>query len=320
MNARPAGLLLALVVGLLVPGSRVLADPPARQRPAVGPARDMDPNVIGTRYAQSEAEIVPPEQREALGLDDAAWTKQYGKVHPDVYVALEKAEKVKEPWRNLAGLAGAVYVQVQLRRESTGNAASAGTTGAIGRLEGGVLSRLTAAEFHVEYAFQTTPCILGYARRSALEKLRAVADVAAICLDEKPFVSRPAHVVKEDLPPPKAGDPATQPARGRFWGSGGKVEADVYRALAKHGRVFVVVNVSDPGKAPPLSPERFAEVRGVEDGVLCALTANDLWVTDTTLSFPSIAGYVNTDGLNKLVAQDTVTGIGLDGRGFPSSP
>ncbi|HUU98896.1 MAG TPA: hypothetical protein VM487_24455, partial [Phycisphaerae bacterium] len=173
MNARAVGFLLPAVGALALFGGRAGADPPQQDD-------------LGTRYAKGVHEVVPPEQREALGLDETPWADEHGKVHPAVYRALEKAEKTlekaertKDPWLDPVGFGGTVYVQVQLNHEQKGKADSAENKAAIKQLQSRVLSQLTAAEFYVEYPFQTLPGILGYANRAGLEKLKTNADVVA---------------------------------------------------------------------------------------------------------------------------------------------
>lgn len=278
---------------------------------------EVDPNELGTRYAKSRAEFVPPEEREALGLDDTKWTKQHGKVHPDVYAALDKAEKVTEPWRDPAGLSGTAYVQVQLKYARQDKPGSAADRAAIKRLEDKLLSGLTSAEFYVEYPMQTAPGVLGYATRAGIEKLKSATDVTAICLDERPFPERPNPVTRDDLPAARAGDPATQPAQGRFWGNGGKVEADVYRALALHERVFVMVSLREATADERLA-DQVGKGRAIEEPVLKALSAREFWLQYRTAirssSGPLLMGEVTKEGLEKLVARPEVDGIGLTQR------
>jgi len=290
MNARVVGFVLPAVGALALFGGRAGADPPQQDDP-------------GTRDAKGVREVVPAEQREALGLDETPWTKEHGKVHPHVYKALEKDER---PWPRPVGYEGTVYVQVQLNHEQKGKADSAENKAAIKQLQSRVLSQLTAAQFHVEYPFQTLPGILGYVNRAGLEKLKTNADVVAICLDHKPFPRRPEHVFKVDLPPLKPGDPATQAGRG------GKVEVEVYQALGLHERVFVLVNLVPTGSRNRLSDEHKARVKEIENRVLSALTADEFWLSSKTKSFTALHGRVNKDGLKKLENHPDVDGVGME--------
>ena len=267
----------------------------------------------GLRWgARSEQDIVPPEKRESMGLDDIGWTKQYGKVHPDVYKALEKAEMPREPWEDIQGYAGTVYVQVHLKHEPRGKPQSQENQAAIKQLQAKVLSTLTAAEFYTEYTFKRLPGILGRVNRAGLEKLRNNVDVVAICLDDKPFAERPPHVFKVDLPPLKPGDPSTQPAQGRFWKAGGKVEVEVYQALGMRERVFVIVILTSTPSDGPLTDEEVARNNQLGNGVLSAMTADEFWLTDRTASFPSFGGLVNKDGVRKLEQHPDVEGVGIE--------
>jgi len=238
MNARVVGFVLSVVGGLVVSASPVLARPAGQKDAGAGPPKDV-------------RQVIGRAEREALGLSEIKWTRDYGKVHPDVYEMLQRDER---PWPRPVGYEGTVYVQVQLKHKQKGKADSAENKAAIKRLQSRVLSQLTAAEFYVEYPFQTLPGILGYANRAGLEKLKTNADVVAICLDDKPFPRRPEHVFKVDLPPLKPGDPAIQAARGRR----GKVEVEVYQALGLHERVFVLVNLVPTGSRNRLSDEHKA--------------------------------------------------------------
>jgi hypothetical protein len=224
---------------------------------------------LGTRYPKGEHEIVPPEQREALGLGDMGWTKPHGKVHPDVYAALEKAEKVKEPWLDFNGFAGTVYVQVHLKHEPKGQSDSPENNDAINELQSKVLSRLGAGDFCTRYEFVAAPGILGYGTRAAIEKLKASSDVVAVHLDDTPFPRPPEVVTKDDLPPAQPGHPV-----GRV-GPGGKTEANVYRALAIHGRVCVPVGFNFARRGP--IQESGGQGRKLEDTVLATLDAYAAW-------------------------------------------
>jgi hypothetical protein len=290
MNAGVVGFLLPAVGALALFGGHAAADPPQQDD-------------LGTGYAKGVREVVPPEQRETLGLDETPWTKEHGKVHSRVYKALEKDER---PWPRPVGYEGTVYVQVQLKHEQKGKADSAENKAAIKQLQSRVLSQLTAAEFHVEYPLQMLPGILGYVNRAGLEKLKTNPDVVAICLDDKPFPRRPQHVFKVDLPPLKPGDPATQA------GGGGKVEVEVYQALGLHERVFVLVNLVPTGSHDRLSEEHMARVKEIENRVLSALTADEFWLSSKTKSFTALHGRVNKEGLKKLENHPDVDGVGME--------
>jgi hypothetical protein len=272
---------------------------------------------LGTRYPKGAHDVVAPEEREALGLNEAGWTRGDAKVHPDVYRALEKTEKVKEAWRDPIGYAGTVYVQVQLKHAQKGKADSPENKAAIKQLQDKVLSQLTAAEFYVEYAFQTLPGILAYVNRAGLEKLTANPDVVAVCLDDKPFPKRSPHVYKADLPALKPGDPSTQPAQGHFWGNGGKVEAAVYQALGLHERVFVMVKLISTASDQPLSREEAAHNKDVENAVLSSMSAAEFCLQSRTTSFPSIHGLVSKSALKKLEDHPNVEVVGMPDAMIP---
>lgn len=294
MSAKTIGFLLSVVGMLVASANGGLASPAGQERSSADQPKDV-------------RKLVSPEQREALGLNDATWTKEAEKIHPDVYRALEKDER---PWPRPVGFDGTAYVQVHLRHRQKGKADSAENKAAIKQLQSKVLSSLTAAEFHVEYPFQTMPGILGYVNRAGLEKLKASAAVVGVCLDDKPLPKRPPHVFKADLPALKPGDPSTPPGEGRFWGSGGKVEVEVYQALGLHERVFVMVNLI------PTSSEAVRNTE-IENTVLSALSADEFWLQSRTASFPSLHGLVSEGALKKLENHPNVAGVGMEDAMIP---
>lgn len=120
---------------------------------------------------------------------------------------------------------------------------------------------------------------------------------------------------KADLPPLKPGDPATQPAQGRFLGSGGKVEVEVYQALGLHERVFVLVDVT-PGSSDELpSDEVGASGRNSTHKVLFELTSEEFWLSSKTRS--SVHGLVNIEGLKKLESHPNVKRVFLISMRYP---
>lgn len=253
-------------------------------------------------------QVVPPEEREVLGLMETAWTRIHGKIHPDVYAILETDDR---PWPRPVGYEGTVYAEVHLRHEPKGKIDSLENQAAIHELQGRILSQLTAAEFYVEYPFRTHPGILGYVNRAGLEKLKAIPDVTAVCLDDKPFPQRPERVFKEDLPPLEPDDPSIQRAGGRFFGSGGKAEIEVWQALGLHERVFVMVQLTFTRADEPLGTELSAHISDVETRVQSVLTAHEFWVQGRTTSFPRLHGLVNVEGLRKLENHPDVQRIGM---------
>jgi hypothetical protein len=203
-----------------------------------------------------------------------------------------------------------VYVQVQLKHEQRGKADSAENKAAIRQLQGKVLSQLTAAEFYVEYPFQTLPAFLGYATRAAVEKLKSNPDVLAVCLDEKPLPRPTGRVASEDLPPGAQGDSTLR-------APDGKVQADVYRAVALKGRVFVLVSL----KESPLEAGAQREVgaaRNVEERLLSAVSADQFWVVRRSpmgsARAPFLTGFVNSSGLATLQGHPLLKSVALDQR------
>jgi len=308
MNTRIVGFVLPVVVGLLLFTSPVAASPAEQDNPAGEEPKEL-------------RQVIPPAEREALGLNDTGWTGRHGKVHPNVYEALDKQDELirRDPFMagyqhgRGVGFEGAAYVQVHLKHEQKGKRDSAGNKAAIKALQSKVLSQLSAAEFYVEHPFQTLPGILGYVNRAGLEKLKANADVVAVCVDDKPFPRRPAPVFKVELPPLKPGDPATEAAQGRFWGSGGKVEREVYQALGIYERVRVTVGMRCPSEGSPEQKPGIA--RDIEDRVLAAMTAHEFRLSTRTpigsLGSACLTGWVNVEGLKKQENQPEVEHVGM---------
>jgi hypothetical protein len=287
--------------------------PTARE---AGPARQSDNERLrelakpGLRWgALSEKDLVPPEEREALGVDNTAWTRRFGKIHPDVYKSLEKAEQVTEPWLDVSGHTGTVYVQVQLKHEQRGKADSAENKAAVKEPQRRVLSQLTAAEFYTEYTFQTLPGILGYATRAAVEKLKANPEVVAVCLDDKPLV-RSARITTEDLPPSAPGEAPTR-------APGSKVHPDVYRAIALKERAFVIIRLKDSLQDQAHQEQR-GTARKLEQEILSALTADQFWVVSRSamdsVSASLLGGLVDSAGVRAIEAHPLLELMVLDQR------
>jgi hypothetical protein len=311
------GLVALFVVGLILAGVGAGGSAALAQEQAAIPPRQSDNERLrelakpGLRWGVlSEKDLVAPDEREALGLDDIHWTKQHGKVHPDVYKALDKAERITEPWLDVSGHTGTVYVQVQLKHERRGKADSAENRAAVRELQSRVLSHLTAAEFYAVYAFETLPAVLGYTSRIATEKLRTDADVLAVCLDEKPMPRPTGHVASEDLPPPEQGESA--PGR-----CAGVVHPDVYRAVALNGRVFVMIALK-LGSAEPGVDSGLGLARSVEGRLLSSLSADQFWVNWRapigSTRPPGLMGFVNHSGLERLQNHPLVELVMLDQR------
>jgi hypothetical protein len=116
-------------------------------------------------------------------------------------------------------------------------------------------------------------------------------------------------VTKEDLPPGQPGDPV-----GRV-GPAGKTEANVYRALATHGRVFVIVNFRFACGGP--IRQSGGQGRAAEDRALADLSADGFWIMARAavngISGPHLMGYASIEGVRKLESQSEVGGIGLEG-------
>ena len=100
--------------------------------------------------------------------------------------------------------------------------------------------------------------------------------------------------------------------------------------------MYVLVSLEPKGEPLPESThvrsemhqrwlERDAAVRKLQDRVLSALTADDLWLWTDLGGGSGFAGYINRQGLERLRKHPEVTGIGLNelrqhGWRKPSSP
>lgn len=316
-----AGVVVGLIlVGLSARGSTALAQEQAgsrisRETNAAGQSANERLKELakpGLRWGVlSEKDLVSPQEREALGVENTDWTRKFGKVHLDVYKSLDKAERITEPWVDSSGHTGTVYVQVQLKHEQRGKPDSAEDKAAVRELQSRVLSRLTAAEFYAVYAFETLPAVLGYTTRIATEKLRTDADVLAVCLDEKPMPRPTGRIASEDLPPASQGDSTPR-------APDGKVQPDVYRAVALKERVFVIVRLKERPLEAAVQPQ-LGVARSVEERLLSSLSADQFWVNwrtpvGSTKKAPSLMGFVNSSGLDALQEHPLVEGVALDQR------
>lgn len=289
-------------------GSAALAQTPAAQeRPGAAPPGTH--GVPGTppilRPEQIEKRI-PPEEREKLGLPEAAWVAQHGKVHPDVRTVLETGQM---PWLRFKGwepigFAGTAYVAIYLRDAPRHDAAAEEHGTAVKEIQARVLSRLTAANFAAVFLFGKTAGMLGYVDAEGLAKLAKDPDVLAVGLDDCP--------VPEWPPAPKRQPPPKSPPRGPVERRG-KVELSVYEALEQSADGYVEVTVSVPHV--PLGPDftwtafdaREAERRKAQDRVLMSLTAGEFRLKARS-SF--LDGWINASGLSKVADNADVRAVG----------
>ena len=297
---------------LLLGAAMALAEPP--RVPVT-----MDPNDPEKRRT-----IIPREEREQLGLAPHTWS---GLVDPQVYATLgrllETIERLKETRTGDAQMLlftmefpGTVYVEVQLKHDSKGNAGSEEDIPAIRDAQRRVLRSLTAAEFHVRQLFERAPGLVGYASREALDKLAAHPDVGGVSLDEQALPKRAKVVSNEDLPPAKPGEAPDEPGVAE-----GKVDPDVYRAFALTDRVYVSLGLRGGDSLPPLTDvpsEMWARgrvreeaARELQDRFLASFNADELWAWTVPLGQLFISAFVNKDGLEKLRQHPDVLRIRL---------
>lgn len=253
---------------------------------------------------------VPPGEREALGLPAPTWVAAHGKVLPAVREALEAQKKLMgDPMAEFqgdrpCGFQGTAYVDVYLRHEAKGKHASKENRTAIKQVQDRLLSRLTAAEFSLIFAFKNTAGLVGYIDEAGLTKLLADADVVAVGLDDQP---RPQD------PPPARHEPARRGQK-RWTLAEAKIDPQARAALEKSADAFLYVNVVLTGVPwrqgtlqQALKQQRAAE-REIEDRVLSTVSAGELKLRSRGGGF---SGYVNAAGLAKLDRHADVVGVGL---------
>ncbi len=180
-------------------------------------AKTYDPNHYGKLRIG-----VPMAERDSLGLALHTWK---GVVDPQVYTRLEQLGKEAERFpQDFDGVSpvkfrGMVYVEVEVKTKGDSHA---------------VLKSLTAAEFHVRQIFSQHAGFIGYASKEALDKLGQSPKVVGVCLDTKPIPIGEPRVRRKDLVSVKT-ETATQPGV-----ASGKVDANLYRALAIRDRVLMI--------------------------------------------------------------------------------
>ena len=314
MNGRDAYLRLmvcAVVWGLTPAAQDVSAADPDDPR--------LYPSVPDPNDPQKTRETVSPERREQMGLTPHTWT---GVVHPDVYPTLDRLDRTvaalkdklnAKEGRDVSTLdalqrvrfPGMVYVQVQVKDRDA---------------QRRVLASVRAKDFHAPYVFKDAgPGFLGYANSAALTELAENPDVTGICLDDQSVPGGPARiVVKESLPATAPGEESTdQPGVKE-----GKVDPDVYRALAKSERVHVTVALQTESlpKRDELPSGLHARhqlqeqaERELQDRVLSALSADELWVTSRVGA--AVFGDINEQGLRKLAQHEDVRRVRLPALG-----
>ena len=286
-------LVVILVVLTFVNDSGLLAGPPGQQRGVTGPP--VQKGDVRQR--------VSPQEREAIGLDEPSWTTEHGKLHPDVQATLEKDER---PWPRRVGFEGSVYVDVYLRHEQRGERTSEQNKAAIKEVQRRVLSRLTAAEFSVEYQLKTSAGLVGYVSSAGLVKLKKDSDVIAVGLDDKPITKAPPHAIG------KRPGPGEKPG----WTlADGKIEPQVYAALEKSANAYVYVIVSLNRGVPREAAfnEKKAAARKAQQRVLSGLSADEFRVRSRSMA-GGFSGYAKAEALPKLEAHPDVVVIRLTKR------
>ena len=265
--------------------------------------------------------IVSREDRERLGLNERTWT---GVVHPNVAQAFDRLKiQPEDPierfkFNSRQRFKGSIYVQVLLKHTVVGQPDSEENKAAIAAVQKRVLNSLMADEFHLMQELRESPGMIGYATREAIAKLTANPDVVGVCLDDRP-VSEPLPILTKDkLPPRSPGEYANEPGV-----VGGKAGADVYQALDLYGRVSVLVLLEPEGDPLPKLTHVRSEtqsrweareiaVRELQDRVLSTLTADDFRLSTRLGGSPGFGGFVNREGVRKLLANPEVKGMEIE--------
>ncbi|MFH1745416.1 MAG: hypothetical protein ABIG44_00060 [Planctomycetota bacterium] len=308
----------AIIILVLVAGSAALAQAPVADDKAQGAkaAQEWVKNNPAGWTTAPERPVpkdnaqprVSPAEREKLGLPAPTWVAAHGKVQPAVREALEDQKKrieAREPMIQFQGdrplgFQGMAYVDLYLRHQAKGRHTSKENQASVKEVQARILSKLTAAEFSLIFAFQNTAGLVGYVNEAGLAKLVADPDVVAIGLDDQ---ARPKD------PPRAMGDEYDQGQPERR----GKAEAGAYKALkgSTDGYVFVIVRVRQAVPQEAGLQEKGVANRNAQDHVLSALSPDEFKVRSRSLYRFSLSGYVNAAGLDKLNEHEGVVGVGL---------
>ena len=318
--------LLTLVAGT---SSLLAVEPPAKKDgenavPGTQPQRSTwDPN-----DSQKTRLMISGVEREKLGICTKNWN---GVVHPDVSTTIERQETTiaglkkrlsagrdREAFdaMNRFRFEGMVYVQVHLKLDSNTQSEAKGKLESVQRTQQDVLRSMTAADFHVQYLFESQPAILGYADRSAIEILSKSPLVSGVCLDPLPIPDYPPHPTKEDVAQSAGKDHDAGSEAGKSPSSSGRFEAEVYKAIKSHDHVFVIVLPRDPRQSRGMGPDNIGKARAIEDNILDSLAANEFWTVNrsqtTSPLYPRLTGFINASGLAKLEKTSDVSSVSLD--------
>jgi hypothetical protein len=250
---------------------------------------------------------VSREDREAMGLPAPTWVSSKEKVQAVVRDALETQGKLigKNPMAMYQGdrpigFQGTVYVDVYLSHKAKGAFDSKENQAAVKEEQDRLLSKLSAAEFAVLFAFENTAGLVGYVNDAGLKKLKDDPEVVAVGVDDQ---ARSQHRFVKC--------PEEMERRGRIEHIG-KIAAPVYGDLETSGEQYVPVTVQFNQRVSDYMPyeQKDALARELEERVLSALSAQEFRVTSRS-GGAFITGYANGEGLIKLDNHADVRGISL---------
>ena len=259
--------------------------------------------------------IVSPAERETLGLTDVSGRKPSERIDPAIRAELEaKKSRVAPPGVPFPRWS---YVEVQFRHRQAGKPNSEENKKLIRAEQNAILNSLSAAHFALCWRARTLPGFVGYIDQEGLDKLEQRRDVTAVILDPKAIPDAPTIICEHMLNPETAGRFGTEPGVKE-----GRIDADVYRALAQseNGYVFVIVGLNTKSLPAPADDQRGraiesatgeADVDAAQTRVLSMLSPADFMVRNRDLG-PGLTGFATREGLLNLIDHPNVNGIELE--------
>lgn len=307
MNVKPLPSACVLILGT----AAGLAGPPPASVTVDPNDPRLYPRVADPNDPEKTRATISREEREKLGLTPHTWS---GVVDPEVYASLDRVNKTLARLKDrmnkdkdvrafhawFAGVEteGTVYVQVHLKDKTA---------------QRRVLASLKASEFRLRQLFEGAAGFVGHASKEALDKLAKNPDVTGVCVDDLPLPQSPVKIIhRDDLPPPKPGQPAGPGARED------RVEPDVYRAFDLTERPYVMIALradslpeltDKPSEMWDRNEAHRRAAKQLRDRVLATVSADDFWLHGTTTS--TVAGFISREGLQKVWQHPEIARITL---------
>lgn len=176
------------------------------------------------------------------------------------------------------------YVAITLKPEIQKDATPQQQKAAIKKVQDKVLARMAAEEFKLVYRFKSTAMLVGHLKDAGLAELNEDPKVVSVAPS--------------------------------------KIRADVFAKLQESddGTVQVIVNLTRVTQGAPISDQRKAAVKQIQDRVLSTLTAKEFKAPVRFNQMVShLAGHANSAGLAKLQAHPDVWAVGLPGISKPTT-